>query len=61
MKKKSVSNSAFFNVRVLVFAALLTSSAAAALFAVSVNGARRVEKNRSGSYFVTATLIMYKI
>src|SRR4029078_12326424 len=38
MKKKSVSNSAFFNVRVLVFVALFTSFASAVLFAVSVGG-----------------------
>ena len=38
MKKKSVSHSAFFNVRVLVFVALFTSIASAVLFAVSVGG-----------------------
>src|SRR5581483_10536088 len=38
MKKKSVSQSAFFNFRVLILLALFTSSAALALFARSARG-----------------------
>ena len=38
MKTKSVSRSAFLNVRVLIFVALFTSIASAVLFAVSVGG-----------------------
>src|SRR6266536_848865 len=56
MKRKSVCHSAFFNVRVLIFVALFTSSAAAVLFAVSAGErTRRVETNPSGLDFSPMT------
>src|SRR4029453_890875 len=56
MKKKSVSHSAFFNVRVLIFVAFFTSIASAVLFAVSAGGpTRRVETNPFGLGFDPTT------
>src|SRR6201989_3006333 len=56
MKNKSVSRSAFFNIQVLIFVALFTSSAVAVLFAASAGKrARRVETNPSGLGFSPMT------
>jgi hypothetical protein len=56
MKKKPTSQSAFFNLRVLILIIFLTGSIVAALFAMTVDGrTRRGDTNPSGDGFGSVT------